>query len=204
MENKKKENSLRSLSGLYTVVIGVALSSSIVMLINPNQGLSGVETHSWMLFISFVLTLLPFYHGALRHLDDAYLENNSASIKNGALIIDFFLLFLHGMAFVVLSLLIKKPEDFFYILCILFFVDVVWGVFVHFGASSDNSSNAEWKWVIINSGFLALALVGYFFFDISSLATNSPEKVAVVLMVLCVLRSFVDYLVGWSFYFPDE
>ncbi|MBK9067349.1 MAG: hypothetical protein IPL76_10780 [Gemmatimonadetes bacterium] len=52
-------------------------------------------------------TLFPFYHGALRHLDDAYLENENHHIKRGALIFDFLLLFLHAMCFVVLALLIQ-------------------------------------------------------------------------------------------------
>lgn len=112
MHNKRKENSLRSLTSLYTVVIGVALSSSILKLIDPNQGLSSLTVTSTLLFLAFICTLFPFYHGALRHLDDAYIENDSDHIKDGALILDFLLLFFHGMAFVVLSLMLTKPGDF--------------------------------------------------------------------------------------------
>ena len=37
MQNKRKENSVRSLVNLYTVVIGVALSLSVVSLIDVNK-----------------------------------------------------------------------------------------------------------------------------------------------------------------------
>lgn len=156
MENKKKENSVKSLMSLYTVVIGVALSLSIVTLIDPKEGLTSVRLSPMLLFISFIMTLFPFYQGAQRHISDAYIENNNSHIRDGALLIDFVLLFFHGIAFVVLALLLSKPSNFAWVLIILFAIDVVWGLFVYFGPSAKSTHNAEGKWALINLLFVLL------------------------------------------------
>src|SRR5207253_2832610 len=133
---KRMENSVKSLVELYTVVIGVALSLAVVSLIDLNKGLDVITLPSTLLFIAFIATLFPFYHGALRHLDDAYIENDDRRIKDGALVLDFVLLFLHAVAFVVLSLLLKKPGQFAWVLAVVLSIDVIWGVFAHFASSA--------------------------------------------------------------------
>jgi hypothetical protein len=61
-------------------------------------------------------------------------ENESPHIKTGALIIDFGLLFLHALAFVVMSLLLSQPGDFIWCLVALLTIDILWGLFAHFGS----------------------------------------------------------------------
>src|SRR6185437_11887329 len=119
MTSKKMENSVRSLSNLYTVIIGVALSLAVVKLVEGGTGLKAATIPSILLFAAFVVTLLPFYHGALRHIDDAYIESEGANIKDGALVVDLILLFIHGIVFVVLALLIAIPDEFAWVLIVL-------------------------------------------------------------------------------------
>jgi len=147
--NKRRENSIRSLSNLYTVVIGVALSLAVVQLVDETNGLLSITITKVLLFVSFIFTLIPFYHGALRHLDDAYLENKNSHIRDGALIIDVMLLILHGMVFVVLSLLLNNPIQFAWSLIVLVAVDVLWGVYAYFGSSTQGENGAEGKWALI-------------------------------------------------------
>jgi hypothetical protein len=46
---------------------------------------------------TFLIIIVPFYHGAVRHLFATYIEDGgSKRIKNGALLADFFLLFVEG------------------------------------------------------------------------------------------------------------
>lgn len=125
MKNTKLENSIKSLVNLYTVVIGAALSLAIARTINFTTGLTSVSGVSLLLFLCFVITLFPFFHGALRHLDDAFIENVNPNIRTGALIIDFALLFLHALAFVVLSQLLKHPSHFAWFLIAVLAIDVL-------------------------------------------------------------------------------
>ena len=201
MKSKKKENSVRNLINLYTVVMGVALSNSITKLIDSQTGLQSVTASSVMLFVGFVVTLLPFYHGALRHIDDAYIENTNPQIKDGALIVDFLLLLLHGMAFVVLSVLITVPNHFAWALISLLIVDVVWGIFVHFGSSS-KSNIAEWKWTIINFCFVIVSAWYLIDHDIYLDIVQDPIKLSIPISIICLLRSLADYWWAKDFYFP--
>lgn len=204
MENRKKENSVKSLTSLYTVVVGVALSLAIVGLIDPKRGLESVSWSPLLLFISFVATLFPFYHGALRHLDDAYIENDSAHIKDGALIIDFVLLFLHGIAFVILSLLLTKPGHFAWVLVALLTIDVVWGLFAHFASSARGKHTAEWKWTSINFVFVGLAVWYLIDNEIFMKDLSNPIKLSFPIAFACVARTVVDYIWCRSFYFPVD
>jgi hypothetical protein len=202
MQNKRRENSVRSLVNLYTVVIGVALSLAVVGLIDPQRGLQSVTLSSTSLFIAFIATLFPFYHGALRHLDDAYVENVNDHIKDGALVVDFVLLFFHALAFVVLSLLLKKPGHFAWVLVILLSIDVAWGVFAHFASSSKGTLTAEWKWTIINFVFVAGAVSYLVTNDLLLGELSDPIKLSIPIMFACAVRTLADY--GWcrAFYFP--
>jgi hypothetical protein len=204
MQNKRKENSVKSLINLYTVVMGLSLSLAISRLINPEKGIQSVTVYSGLLFIAFLATLIPFYHGALRHLDDAYIENDNLHIKNGALLIDFVLLLFHGIGFVILAALIALPNHFAWALIGLFSVDVVWGVFTHFGPSSQHKFSAESKWAIINCFFVLLAVAYLKSANIYLEPIEDPSKIALLLAVTCVGRSLVDYLWAQDFYFPKD
>lgn len=202
MKNKKMENSVRSLSELYTVVIGVALSLAVVRLIDGNAGLTATRIASLLLFLAFIATLFPFYHGAMRHLDDAYTENENENIKDGALVFDFILLFVHGLVFVLLAQLFSKPNQFAWVLISLLSVDVCWGFFAHFAASSATGLSGELKWSLINLVFVGfwvwyLVAHGIYLGDVQRAA-----PLAILILVTCVIRSMVDYLCCIRFYFP--
>ena len=204
MQNRRLENSVRNLIALYTMVIAVALSLAVKTLIDIDRGLESVGMSSALLFIAFVLTLVPFYHGALRHLDDAYIENANQHIKPGALIIDVLLLLLHAIAFVVLSLLLNKPSHFVWILLVALAIDVLWGLFAHFGSSSSNGLAAESKWTIIN--FIFVGGVTWYLVDrdIYLSYAGDPTKLSVLIVIACAIRTLVDYVWCRAFYFPKQ
>lgn len=202
ISKKKMENSVRSLANLYTVIIGVALSLAVVKLVDTGSGFKASMIPSILLFSAFVATLFPFYHGALRHIDDAYIESEGANIKDGALIVDLILLFIHGIVFVVLALLIAKPNEFAWMLITLLGIDVLWGIFAYFAASTSSGFSAELKWLLINFVtvcILALYLVANnIYFD----DTRVVMPLVVVIFAVCVIRSMVDYISCAKFYFP--
>ena len=202
MKNKKLENSVKSLITLYTVVIGAALSLAVARAIDAKDGLTSISGVSIFLFVCFVVTLFPFFHGALRHLDDTFVEDLSPNIKTGALIIDFALLFLHALAFVVLSQLLQRPSHFAWVLLAVLAIDVVWGTFTHFAASSGNKLSAESKWTIVNFFFIAIVAFHLVYNDIFLTHSRDALKLSILLSIACVLRSTVDYVWCRDLYFP--
>lgn len=202
MTNRKMENSVRSLANLYTVIIGVALSLAVVKLVEGSAGLKAAIVPSILLFSAFIATLFPFYHGALRHIDDAYIESDGTNIKDGALVVDLILLFVHGIVFVVLALLIAKPSEFAWILIVLLATDVLWGIFAHFAVSTSSGLSAELKWLLIN--FAVVGLLTWYLVanDINFRDTKNTLPLVIVVFVACVIRSIVDYISCAKFYFP--
>ena len=204
MKNTKLANSIKSLISLYTVVIGAALSLAVARTIDVTAGLSSVSGVSILLFISFVATLFPFFHGALRHLDDAFVENANPQIKTGALIVDFVLLILHALAFVVLSQLLMRPSHFAWFLIAVLAIDVVWGVFAHFGSSSNAPLSAELKWTIINFVFIAMVVAYLVNGDIYLNYGGDGLKLSILLAIACLVRSTIDYVWCHALYFPSS
>jgi len=202
--NEGRRNSIESLKNLYTVVIGVGLSLSAVQLVNRPEGITSIPPHEFLLFLAFISTLVPFYHGALRHLDDAYLENDNLHIRDGALIIDVLLLLAHGMVFLILALLLHNPNQFAWVLIALIVVDVLWGISAHLGFSSRSDHGAEGKWTMINVIFVISVGGALLFFDIGLKPDADATKVAAFVLAACFLRTLVDYRTCWSFYFPSD
>lgn len=202
MKSKRIENSIRSLSNLYTVVIGVALSLAVTGVVDSAKGLEAATVTSVCLFIAFIATLFPFVHGAIRHLDDVYLENPNKHIKDGALVIDFVLLFLHALAFLVLALLIKKPNHFAWGLEVILTIDVLWGAFTYFAASTKRTDSAEFKWFVINLITVGIGAIYLINNDIYLEDFVEPVKLAVPILFISIIRSLVDYVWCRSFYFP--
>lgn len=198
----KRKNSISSLVNLYTVVIGVALTYSVTGLFQLDSGLKTINKADILLFIAFVVTLVPFFHGALRHLNDSYLENANPHIKDGALIIDFLLLFLHALFFVILSQLVKLPSNFAWVLVVLLSIDVIWGVIAHFAFSASKGFTAESKWTIINLVFVSLSVWYLIANKITLDLISDPINLAIPILIACSFRSLADYVWCKDFYFP--
>jgi hypothetical protein len=203
MVSERRANTIKSLIELYTVVIGVGLSFAVYGVVGSDNGLLGVSAHSVCLFVAFVATLFPFYHGALRHLYDAYLEQSNEHIRPAAVFPDFILLFLHALAFVVLALLLDKPGQFLWVLDAVLAIDVLWAAFTYFGASSKRGVSAEARWAVINLTFLVISLLFLVLNNIYLSEVEDPTKLAALIMIACVARSAWDYVWCRSFYFPD-
>ena len=189
---------VRGLENLYTVIIGVALSIAVVTLLGDQKALSAISLSSGALFGGFIVTLFPFYHGALRHLDEAY--SPPKTIKHGALVIDFFLLFGHALAFVVLSLLIGRPSQFIWVLMIVLVVDVVWGFVMYLVSPAEHSTEA--KWSLINVVFVIVAMIYMVQHQFYMQDVADPVVLAVPAALLCLLRTIIDYVWCGAFYFP--
>src|SRR5437868_5475689 len=102
-----RQRTVGHLQQLYTVVAGVALTLAITKLLDERAE-KPVRLEVIPYFVAYLFTLVPFYHGALRHLDVTYFEDNRARPKPGALMFDWALLFLESCLLLGLALLLQK------------------------------------------------------------------------------------------------
>ena len=194
--SKAVERSVDSVSRIYAVVIGLALSQSVQTLITKNAtGGADLQVNSLVggapAFVALLFTLVPFWHGMNRHLDRCYLSKDG-EVAQGALILDFGVFFIEAVLLFVTGWSLRSGLVRFFCLGALLIVDTLWGFVSHQIHFSGRHSHVV-GWAVINMiAVIAAVLVIAFPFE------HKPF----VLMTIAIARSIVDYWRGWNFYFP--
>ncbi len=198
-----RENSVKQLCELYNVVTGLALAYAITKLIDSSAKYMPIKTGHISLFLAFLVTIIPFHQGAVRHLYATYVEGGgSTRIKRGALALDFVILFLEACLFVALAALVEHASAFAIMIAALFLLDCFWGFLSHLAFTGAQAQNTERKWSLINliatSVIILLIIVGPHIFGDWTVEAEG------ILFLVCALRSVADYAWAWNFYYPDK
>ena len=197
-----RKNSVSHLADLYNVIIGVALTLAVNNIIDTSaQGLPlriGIAVN----LLAFLVLVIPFYHGAVRHLFATYVENGgSTRIKSGALLADFVLLFVEGCLFVMIALLIGATEKMAWATVALLVLDSVWGFLAWLAFTGAHAQFAEKRWALINC-VTAVAVSVLLIFGEQTFHNNLRMAQWGIVAVL-TLRTIIDYVSCWDFYFPE-
>ncbi len=211
---KKQESTVRHLQALYSVVAGGSLFRAVEVVV-PIGG--KIRYDLLPLFVVFLVTVIPFFHGALRHMDDAYLDESSPAPRNGALFADFALLCIEGCLLLALATSVGTPKRFLGIWITLLGLDACWAVGTHLVFSTEagrrlstlrglltaraNLVSAHLEWAAINvcaSLAVAIYVAGTAVLDVF----DRDDFTVVFILVLGVARTAIDYVTSWSFYFP--
>jgi len=200
----KHNSSVVHLQGLYTVLVGLALTEAITTLIDSKTD-PPIHFEFIPYFLAYLVTLVPIAHGALRHLDVAYLENSSETPRRGALMVDWSLLFVEGCGLLVLALFIRHPETFLYIFTGLLAFDALWAFIAYLAFSPDREKwTTEAKWAAIN--FVAAFFLVIVVIVLDAFSRHNPISLyrwAIVLLV-AFGRTVWDYTWCWPHYFPGD
>jgi hypothetical protein len=148
------------------------------------------------------MIIVPFYHGAVRHLFATYVEQGgSQRIKNGALLADFFLLFPEGCLFVMMASVLTEPVMYGWVLVALLALDSVWGFLAGLAFTDARAQHPERTWSLINLVTAAILSLCLIFFE--PMFVSKPLLSEAGLFVIIALRTIVDYMLCWNFYFPE-
>jgi hypothetical protein len=194
------ERSVDWLQQLYAVVIGLALTEGFKNIVTagnialPDAPLlqKALRLQTWP-FIALMFTIVPFFHGANRHLDRLYVFGKHP-VKDFALLIDFVFFFLQGAVFYWMALVVSNPRYFFQVYCFLLSVDILWGVGVFFYADAGWDGVKKWVWINLLAAVIAAIFLS------TPLLTKDSQVHA--LGILAVLRSVFDYALQWKTYYP--
>lgn len=197
---RARENSVRNLQTLYSIVVVLALESAIAALIDPDRDGLPIRVELVPPLLTFLVTVIPFYHGALRHLDDHYLEQEGRHVREGALFVDFLLLFLEGGIFFAMVALAAKPSLFAYAYFMLLLADILWS-FIFLLALSRKVSRefAAYTWSLVNFGGSIAVLA---FLIVAAFLSFPPAVLAWGVLIIAVLKTAADYTFSWKHYFP--
>jgi hypothetical protein len=190
------ERSVDSLENIYAVVIALAIAQAVQSLLrDPIRGTlldRGEIFTALPAFIAFLVTLVPFWHGMNRHLDRCYLEKKSAVVQ-GAILFDFTTFILEASLLFATAWSLRSGINSFIALGGLLLIDMIWGFISHLIHFPGRKSHVV-RWSAINVVAIVVAFL---------IVTHAFQPKTVVLMVIAIVRSIVDYRLCWGFYFPD-
>ena len=199
-----RANSVRNLENLYSVVVGLGLSMAIMNIVEASRAPIPIKLALLPLFLSYLVTLIPFYHGALRHLDVTYIERSGHQVRAGALLADFLILFVESCFLVALALLLPSPQLYSWGLALLLLTDTTWGFLAHLAFSQDSQAKAELRWAIING--LTVAILCLLLIVIGPFPPTSEPmdlRLSLAVFIVSFARSCTDYGLNWHFYYPS-
>lgn len=198
-----RANSVKQLCDLYRVVIAIAVGIAFHGIVEESLNPESFDLSRWRLFLIFVITIVPFFHGAVRHLYATYVEQDaSGRVKNWAILIDYWLLFLQGGVFIGLASSTPYQAAFHALFMIVLGIDIVWGVLAAIGFAGTASQAAEIKWAKLNALFFVPLVLLFLFAE--ALVENgvTDEVIGWTFLVLAFTRTVLDYAWNIKFYCP--
>ena len=190
----KLQESVKTLKQLYGVVMGLGLTTALRHLVKVDEhaGTTAVlDTAAIPWVIVICVTLLPFYHGATRHMDDAYVLSPTR-IRAGAVLLDYSLLFLGAASFFWLSLVVGNHSLFCWGYIATLAIDIVWALSAIFLVAAGQYAV---RWLAINAFVVVFILLVKY----TPLLDSAPPE---WLVLVACLRTVIDYWMCWPTYFP--
>jgi len=195
------ERSVGHLQTLYSLVIGLALTEAVsTFVLGPeHKPLSGStnQTQAWPMFLAFMATLVPFFHGANRYLDQTYifqpLDDPPIRPRNFTLLVDFIILFVEAGIFYWMALVLTHWQQFFWVLIYLLAIDMAW---LAFNLIYGTRQKALIGWLCLNAGAVALMWIVMY----TPLLPEAHRSEA--LMGITVVRTVFDYIWNWKYFYP--
>jgi hypothetical protein len=193
MENSKGgvvERSVTNLQALNNIIIALALTRAI-------SGFRSFGVDAFLNLIVFVVTLLPFHHGASLYLYDVYTRNDFTKPFEGLL--DFIFFFTEAIVFFLMGSSLTDNPFFIKSVLFLFGIDILWLIGVYlFNLSKGTIFEKVKKWLYLN----IIMFVSVVFCMYSTLF--SIEIRLYILALLAILRTGFDYGLQWKYYWPKE
>lgn len=181
---------------LYAMVIALALTNSVRLLLQTfgllpaDQSVSATPRLTvLLLFITFLSTVVVFYQGMNRHLDETFVIGSRPIPHRLPLLLDIFVFLIEGCLLVAMGNAINNPPVFFYAWTGLLTLDVLWGLIVF----AVVRNTAHLRWIGNNVAHVSVAWLFWL--------VLFPKNVVYVAAIE-ILRTVIDYVLNWRFYFP--
>jgi hypothetical protein len=193
-----RRRAAKHLESLYGMVIAVGLGLAVA------STLPSVDDHleiAWdhvPLLAALLVILVPFYQGALLHLDTKYDRPSDRQHPTFVLLADFVGLFFEAVVIVALAVSVGDVESFVIGVAVLLLIDVVWAA-VAWRIGGEVGKLRSWIQInLATLAFLGLGLLGGIWIDYDA------ALLTVAIVVVAILRSSIDYWSNWDFYGGHE
>jgi hypothetical protein len=199
---------VETLQKFYSVIVALALTGGLVNLISSWGNAETIASHVSIIAIalSFLVTIVPFFHGMERHLYKTHITypELGAGGKPTPLLVDIFTFIIEGSILFMMGSNLNDPEIFLRFWSALLAVDMVWSLIV-WGIQRGPSP----LWARNNLIWLCIAWLVWIGLQWNQPSSSYPSSshlalFACVFALIEIGRSATDYLFYWSLYFPDE
>ena len=200
-----------SLKGIVSIVMGLALTHSIVTLVagEPITGaadrasstlaLGQVPLQSVICALAVITAIVRFYHGNNQHVDFVYSRASAqrrirGRAPRGGIGVDFLVIMVQSVLFAVMSFYVDGSRELLLLFMVLLYFDIVWYITSSTITIDSDVLEHQRRWMLNNIGFLAIISILYFQGDASWTVTAGA--------VAILLNTVVDFWISWGFYFP--
>ena|SRR3990172_7533638 len=203
MAHEARKRSIDNLQRVYTVVVSLAIAESLRRLFaSQDPPAFSLPLPATIAAMALIVTVVPFYHGANRYLDATYVTGQRGA-KSGALMLDFVAIFVEGIVFFLLALLVGSEASFYTLLSGLFLFDAAWVGLTRLtseGRDEPGSKYVIWAGANVLAAVLLLLshwsnLLNWEFWSSQNVRTLASGAIALG-------RTIFDYASVWSFYYP--
>ena len=188
---------VRNLENLYSVVVAVGLTLAVERMVSIQQDEVRFGWTTMPALLAYIVTLVPFYHGAERHLEDAYVDNPRHGANPRRLLFDFGILFIEACVLLGAAAVIQYPRALLSAFIALWVIDIFWGSAARL---IFRLKDEVMTWAIIN--LVAVIVFGVLWLITETTGLNDLG-LAWALLGISLVRTAVDYATAWEFYFPS-
>mgnify|MGYP001069776984 CR=1 FL=1 len=190
-------NTATILSFLYSTIVALALTTGLRNLLAPtgqiSRSFTEIPLSEFLLFCTFIVVVIPFYHGAVWALVRSY-KQDVAARKGGLMVITFAAMLLEASLFYAMGTSIGSLHNFVFYFGGLMLLDSTWVAFAH--AAGATNREAPRIWAPINLSTLVFLVIYWNFMDLS-LARHA------LLFVAAAVRTVFDYYLTRGYYLPE-
>ena len=185
----------KHLEDLYGTVIAVGLGIAVSRTLSSDNEHLAIAWDHVPLLAALLMLLVPFYQGALLHLDAKYARlSDRRRNPTLVLLVDFVGLFLEAVVVVALAASVGDVRSFTIGVLVLLAVDVAWATVAWL---LDNEREQLSHWIQIN--LITLPVLGLGLLS-RTWVDYSDEWLTAAVVSIAGARSAVDYWVNWGFY----
>jgi hypothetical protein len=197
--DKQRESSIKSLMRLYSTVAALGLTAAMYKMVNDRAEDVVVNWRFLPFLGAFLVTMIPFYHGAMLHLNHMCHNKNNREM---VILINFIMLFAESCLLVGMAFLLPSHEKFAWALVTLLGVDVIWGILCAcFNSQGKTGQPSESRWAVLNF-FAGAVLLVFLVLQQACQCLFTELQLGILLFIWAFVRSGIDYIWCWELYFP--
>jgi nucleoside 2-deoxyribosyltransferase len=201
-------STIDSLEKIFTIILALAIGEALKQLVPDDKEFPTehrVDYRRLPALLSFLLLIVPFYHGMLLYFTNIYDHPPRPAHYGFWLIVDCLAFTIEACLFFILSRSLPPRQwmRFYGAVLWLLVVDVVWAITIHFHRLA-----FLWRWIWLDLGALVIfGAVALFFREPKGEGRDQRgvrRAVVWILLALCFVRTAVDYWWNWEIYFPPD